>query len=154
MFTGIINVWNFHLPFFPTFSSYFYTLNFCLSKKQYKVLLEYLGKFWSTDVANRLASIAWRGFDVNDNSYGFRAAYSPCVDPLSTWLWKRGSEVKKVLQIYWKSGSKKLIGWLSSLHEDFVRVKTPMGLERFEVGKSWRWAERKLLRFGWKSGSE
>ena len=23
----------------------------------------------------------------------------------------------------------------SSLHEDFVRVKTPMGLERFEVGK-------------------
>ena len=27
------------------------------------------------------------------------------------------------------------MGKRSSLHEDFVRVKTPMGLERFEVGK-------------------
>ena len=61
---------------------------------------------------------------------------------------KRGSEVKKLLQISWISGNKMLIGWLSSLHKDFVRVKTLMGLERFEVGKSWRWAEKKLLRFG------
>ena len=46
---------------------------------------------------------------------------------------KRGSEVKKLLQICWKLGNKKLIGWRSSLHEDFVCVKTPMGLGRFEV---------------------
>ena len=113
MFTGIINVnvWNFYLPFFPTFSSYFWTLNFCLSKKQYKVLLEYLGKFWSTDVANRLAIIAWRGFYVNHNSYGLRAAYSPRVDPLSTWLWKkRGSEVQKVASMRLKIGQRVGIG--------------------------------------------
>ena len=40
------------------------------------------------------------------------------------------------------------MGRLSSLPEDFVRVKTPMGLELFEVGKSWHWAEKKLLGFG------
>ena len=46
---------------------------------------------------------------------------------------KRGSEVKKVFPSCWKSGNKKPIGWRSSLHEDFVTVKTPMGLGRFEV---------------------
>ena len=40
---------------------------------------------------------------------------------------------KKLLQFCWKLPSKYLMGRCSSLHEDFVRVKTPMGLERFEV---------------------
>ena len=62
-------------------------------------------------------------------------ANSPRVDPLSSWIVKkkRGSEVKKFLQISWNSLSKKLMGSRSSLHEHFVRVKTLMGLEPFEV---------------------
>ena len=31
------------------------------------------------------------------------------------------------------------MGRRSSLHEDFVRVKTPMGLERFQVENFWVW---------------
>ena len=38
-----------------------------------------------------------------------------------------------MLQISKKLQSKKLVGSLSSLHEHSVRVKTPMGLEPFEV---------------------
>ena len=46
-----------------------------------------------------------------------------------------GGWIKKLFQICLKSGSEWFIGLRSSLHEDFVRVKTLMGLERFEVGK-------------------
>ena len=50
------------------------------------------------------------------------------------------SESKKVLWFGLKSLSKKLMGRRSSLHEHFVRVKTHMGLERFEVEKSQFWS--------------
>ena len=64
-------------------------------------------------------------------------AYSPSVDPLPSWLWKKKwSELKKFLQIGWKSLSKKPMGSRSSLHEHFVRVKTLMGLQLFEVEKN------------------
>ena len=43
-------------------------------------------------------------------------------------------EVKKLLQIVLKSSSEQALGNRSSLHELQMRVKIPMGLERFEVG--------------------
>ena len=46
----------------------------------------------------------------------------------------RVKRFRKFLRFSWKSGSKYPMGKRSSLHEDFVCVKTPMGLERFEVG--------------------
>ena len=87
----------------------------------------------------------------------------PCRPPFFLVVKKKKwSDLKKFLQIGLKSLSKKLMGRRSSLHEDFVRVKTLMGLERFEVENFLIWkkykrcywprrvSNQKLLRYDWR----
>ena len=90
-----------------------------------------------------------------------------CRPPFSLYYqpkWSKRKRLRQLLQICWKSGSKKPIDRRSSVHGDLVCVKSPLGLEWFEVGKNWisykncefrslfwSFSYRKLLQYNWRS---